>query len=454
MKTSAQKHRLPYFANSAALFAQIADEPWAIFLDSGAPFCEQGRYDIMAYAPVTTLLNYGNNTRISNQDGVYNSTDDPFALVNKYLQPPMQGLDGLPFNGGAMGYFAYDLARRIEALPSIAEGYEGYPQMAVGIYTWAVVVDHQLRESWLVAEKGHNCERLLSKFSAIAAVKPAEFAVLSAAQSNMDAAYYQNAFAKIKNYLSAGDCYQVNLAQRFSSAYRGDPWQLYVALREVNPSPFGAYLNFAGMQILSSSPEQFLQLRGDKVQSKPIKGTRPRLGSPRPDQLQIQQLSSSKKDRAENLMIVDLLRNDLGKSCQKGTVKVSKLFAVESFATVHHLVSTVTATLAKDANAIQLLRGCFPGGSITGAPKIRAMQIIEDLEPNRRGIYCGSIAYIGFDGNMDSNIAIRTMVCHNNEIRFWAGGGIVYDSIVAAEYQESFDKAAVFLSLLEQFATG
>jgi para-aminobenzoate synthetase component 1 len=207
------------------------------------------------------------------------------------------------------------------------------------------------------------------------------------------------------------------------------------------------------MHVLSSSPERFLEVREGRVESKPIKGTRPRAGHARLDAELVEALRASEKDRAENLMIVDLLRNDLSKSCRLGSVKVPKLFDVESYATVHHLVSTVTGELSADRDALDLMRGAFPGGSITGAPKLRAMQIIEELEPHRRGVYCGAIGYVGFDGGMDVNIAIRTMVLSRGEIRFWAGGGIVADSRVEDEYQETFDKASAMLKLLQQSST-
>jgi len=276
--------------------------------------------------------------------------------------------------------------------------------------------------------------------------------VLDAPRSNMDKSYYQQAFNKIKHYLKEGDSYQVNLAQRFVSRCSGNPWIAYKALRKMNAAPFSAYLNFPECQVLSSSPERFLKVTDGEVETKPIKGTRPRIEHHAKDKSQIIALSESKKDRAENVMIVDLLRNDISKNCKDGSVTVPKLFDVESFATVHHLVSTVKGVLAEGQHALDLLRSCFPGGSITGAPKIRSMEIIEELEPNRRGIYCGSIGYIGFNGNMDTNIAIRTLVHSGNTIRFWAGGGIVNDSVMDDEYQESFDKAAALLKLLKQFA--
>ena len=269
----------------------------------------------------------------------------------------------------------------------------------------------------------------------------------------MSKADYSNAFNRIKQYLKEGDCYQVNLAQRFTADCEGDPWTAYGKLRELNAAPFSCYLNLPDVQILSSSPERFLKLTNRQVETKPIKGTRPRKNDEIEDQQQINLLKNSHKDKAENLMIVDLLRNDISKTCKKGSVKVPLIFDVESYATVHHLVSTVTGLLADDKQAIDLLKSCFPGGSITGAPKIRAMEIIEELEPNRRGIYCGAIGYIGFNGNMDTNSAIRTLVHSHNTIRFWAGGGIVNDSLMEDEYQESYDKAGAMLDLLQQLTS-
>ncbi len=449
-----QKQALPYFQDSSGLFAPLAHKPWSVFLDSGFPYSDQGRYDIIASDPVVTLVTQGEVTHISNKGELSSSIEDPFLLLKHYLHNTFQQIDALPFNGGAIGYFSYDLARRLEKLPVIAKDKENIADMAVGIFQWAVIVDHASKESWLIGyEIEHNVwQRLIAQFSVLCKkTRDADFIVSAKPQSNFDKKSYQQAFDKIKHYLIEGDCYQVNLAQRFCSPCSGDPWTIYQALRENNPAPFSGYLNFPELQILSSSPERFLKVTKGEVETKPIKGTRPRVSGPAEDKQQIIALKQSKKDQAENVMIVDLLRNDLSKNCKEGSVKVPALFDVESFATVHHLVSTVTGILAEGQHALDLLRSCFPGGSITGAPKIRAMEIIEELEPNRRGIYCGSVGYIGFDGNMDTNIAIRTYVHSENSIRFWAGGGIVYDSVMDDEYQESFDKAAALLKLLEQF---
>ncbi|WP_020482203.1 aminodeoxychorismate synthase component I [Methylomonas sp. MK1] len=449
------KQSLPYFQDSATLFAPLAQQPWAVFLDSTQPHSKQDRFDIIAYAPIATLQTRGNITLIERDGVISESAEDPFELLKQQLGAPLASVDGLPFNGGAIGYFAYDLARRIERLPAMAADAEQLPEMAVGIYRWAVIVDHQRRQSWLVSIDLPESEqqRLIAEFSAIS--KPAdtaEFKVLHAPRANMDKDAYTTAFRRIKYYLKEGDCYQINLTQRFESPCQGESWQAYQVLRQINAAPFSAYLNFPDVQVLSSSPERFLKVTDGAVETKPIKGTRPRRSDWEEDQAQIEDLVSSTKDRAENVMIVDLLRNDLGKSCKKGSVWVPSLFSVESYTTVHHLVSTVTGQLAAGQHAIDLLRSCFPGGSITGAPKIRAMEIIEELEPHRRGIYCGAIGYIGFDGNMDTNIAIRTLVHNHGTIRFWAGGGIVNDSVLDEEYQECFDKAAALLQLLKQFS--
>ncbi|GAB6141332.1 aminodeoxychorismate synthase component 1 [Methylosoma difficile] len=451
---------LPYFPDSASLFSGLAQQTWAVFLDSGYPKSSQGRFDILAAEPVCTLICHGDSTEISCAGVSRTETADPFVLLQQQLQQimPVHGLladaDELPFRGGAIGYFAYDLARRIEKLPVLALDAENIPDMAVGIYDWAVVVDHQQQKSYLTGFcEATKRDCLLALFSALPVKAAGEnFQVLGDITANMDRETYKNAFARIKRYLKEGDCYQVNLAQRFSARCQGDSWQAYLKLRELNAAPFSAYLNLPGVQVLSSSPERFLKLSQGWVETKPIKGTRPRKNDAAADQQQIEQLQNSPKDRAENLMIVDLLRNDLGKTCQKGSVSVPKLFAVESYATVHHLVSTVAGKLSDDQDAVDLLKSCFPGGSITGAPKIRAMEVIEELEPNRRGVYCGAIGYLGFNGNMDTNIAIRTLVHSEGTVRFWAGGGIVNDSVADEEYQECFDKAAAMLAVLRQLS--
>ena len=446
---------LPYFTDSSTLFSAFAEQPWAIFLDSGHPNSQQGRYDIISFNPICTLVTHGSVTKITRYDETIESSLDPFDLVKAELQKPSITEYDLPFNGGAIGYFSYDLARRLEKLPIIASDAEQIADMAIGIYTWAVIVDHHQQQSYLVgyADNDAQWQELIEQFSIIpTSQSETPFCVTSAITSNMDENTYATAFKKIKQYLKEGDCYQVNLAQRFVANCTGAPWTAYLKLRALNTAPFSCYLNLPNVQVLSSSPERFLKVTQRLVQTKPIKGTRPRKTDIFEDEQQKQSLQNSDKDKSENLMIVDLLRNDIGKTCKKGSVKVPLIFNVESYATVHHLVSTVTGVLEDDQHALDLLKTCFPGGSITGAPKIRSMEIIEELEPNRRGVYCGAIGYIGFNGNMDTNIAIRTLVHSDNTIRFWAGGGIVNDSEMADEYQESFDKAKALLDLLKEFS--
>jgi para-aminobenzoate synthetase component 1 len=445
---------LPYRPDSAQMFEALTERPWAAFLDSGRPLCEGGRYDILAADPYLMLVTRGALTRIRSHAGVSLSPDDPFGLLRDVLGERTAPIAGLPFAGGAIGWLGYDLGRRIERLPVLARDAEKIPDMAVGLYDWAVVVDHDEQRCWLVGAGRDPRTRarwpeLLRTFTGPSPMRARSFRLRSPVCSNMTRARYAAAFARIQAYIHDGDCYQVNLAQRFAARAAGDAWSAYCGLRRLNAAPFAAYLSTPFAKVMSSSPERFLSLRDGRVETKPIKGTRPRGSSPEADSILARALSESTKDRAENLMIVDLLRNDLGRVCRTGSVRVPKLFDVESYAAVHHLVSTVTGKLADGEDAASLLRACFPGGSITGAPKIRAMEIIESLEPQRRGVYCGAICYLGFDGAMDGNIAIRTLVYAAGTVRFWAGGGIVHDSDMEQEYQETFDKAAPLLRLLE-----
>ena len=447
-----------YFEDSADIVNRFAEQEWTVFLDSGHPRSKQGRYDIISGNPVCTLVTCGENTTITTENEVIISNENPFELLKSELTRYSEKFDSsnitalnLPFVGGALGYFSYDLARRLENLPNFAEDAEAIPEMMVGIYDWAMVVDHEIKKSFLICynesqQKHDDIQQFLNPRQVDENIN---FSITSDIKAHYSKETYAQAFQKIKHYLKEGDCYQVNLTQRFSATCEGNTWQTYEVLREINAAPFSAYLNFPDVKILSSSPERFLKLKNGHVETKPIKGTRPRKTDDIENAAQLNDLMTNPKDRAENVMIVDLLRNDISKVCQK--VGVPKLFEIESYATVHHLVSTVTGELKPNQHALDLLENCFPGGSITGAPKLRAMEIIEEIEPNRRGVYCGAMGYIGFDGNMDTNIAIRTLVQSDNSIRFWAGGGIVNDSIVENEYQESFDKAAAMFDVLNRF---
>lgn len=463
-----RQFELPYVNDSAHLFNHVREMLWPMLLDSGQtinpitqrPGSQYGRYDILVADPVMTFVTQGLQTTISSSQTTEQSTQDPFELVKKYLTPHQTEKTTLPFTGGALGYFGYDLGRRIEHLPNIANASPNMPEMMVGIYDWAVVVDHRLQRTVLVSHMHYLSEEkwqsLTQLFSQTAPPQINHFYVDTPVHSNFDEGQYAQAFDRIKGYIREGDCYQVNLAQRFSAKVSGSSWQCYLKLRELSPAPFMAYMDLTmptgqKIQILSVSPERFLQLVDGAVETRPIKGTRPRNGNPDEDTASAIELLTSVKDRAENLMIVDLLRNDIGKVCEIGSVKADKLFQLQSFANVHHLVSTITGRLKQEKTALDLLRSCFPGGSITGAPKLRSMQIIEELEPHRRGVYCGCIGYIDQSGDMDTNISIRTAVITEGDIYFYAGGGVVADSTSAKEYKETFDKASNFLTTMQYF---
>ncbi|HUV98728.1 MAG TPA: aminodeoxychorismate synthase component I, partial [Gallionella sp.] len=426
---------LPYRIDAARYYSALADLPWAIWLDSGG----MARYDIVTANPQRTLVLNGES-----------SVGDPFTLLRNELGEQAEPVEDVPFAGGALGYWGYDLMSRTLGIPEVARNTGYLPDMTMGIYDWALVLDHQKRTARLVshqrfAETAHLLPQILIRLRNSPALPPDDFRVHGEITSNFTRTSYAGAFASVQDYLKSGDCYQVNLAQRFSAVASGDALGAYLALRNLSPAPYSAFLNLPQAQILCASPERFLRVQQRRVETRPIKGTRPRGRDAHHDALLALELQNHPKDRAENLMIVDLLRNDLGKSCMPGSVRVPKLFEVESFAGVHHLVSTVEGELIEGRDALHVLCDCFPGGSVTGAPKLRAMQIIAQLEPDRRGIYCGTIGYVGFDGNMDSNIVIRTLVYSGDKIWCWAGGGIVADSEEKAEYQETLDKASAML---------
>jgi para-aminobenzoate synthetase component 1 len=359
----------------------------------------------------------------------------------------------LPFAGGLIGYLGYDFGRRLETLPEQASDDLGLADAQLGLYAWALITDHRLGTSQLMfhpALSSEQRQQLIELFDVSQAPTPLPFRLTGAFKADIDEREYRHAIERIQAYIQAGDCYQVNFAQRFRSPYQGDPWTAYRALRAACPTPFAGYLALADNgAIISLSPERFLRVSEGQVETRPIKGTRPRHGDPERDAAQAEMLLASLKDRAENLMIVDLLRNDLGRSCAIGSVHVPELFALESYPNVHHLVSAVTGELAPGKDTLDLIAGSFPGGSITGAPKIRAMQIIDELEPTRRALYCGSLLYLDVRGELDSSIAIRSLLAKDGQISCWGGGGIVADSDWQAEYQESITKVKVLLETLE-----
>ena len=445
---------LPWQADPTRRFRRFADRPWAVLLDSCHDQSGQGRFDIFAAEPYATFECTGRQavlTRGNERQVLYGN---PFRLLAELLEPLSEGDAKIPFCGGAIGYLSYELGRAYVGLTDPRADLPDYPQLAVGLYDWSVVSDHQEQRCYLASHERSPATRLIweelsAKLLDESPLQEHPYRVLEPLRSDFTLETYAAAFQAVRDYIEAGDCYQVNLAQRFSAPSEGRLWTAYQYSRTINPAPFSAYFNHPELEIASASPERFLEVAGGKVETRPIKGTARRI--PGQEKQQCNELRESVKDRAENLMIVDLLRNDLSKNCASGSVKVPELFKVESFATVHHLVSTVSGTLREGRTSLDLLEGCFPGGSITGAPKRRAMEIIEELEPKPRGVYCGSLAYIGFDGNMDSSIAIRTMVQAAGETSLYAGGGLTHGSQMEAEHQECLDKAAAIQEALERY---
>lgn len=450
-------HLLPYApAELIPRFSHLLARPWGQLLHSGSANHPDSRFDILVSDPFATLVTRGLQTRVTAPDGILVTRDDPLELLqqqmDKWFPKAIVLNDDLPFLGGALGAFSYDLGRRFEKLPALALADIEFPEMALGLYDWALVADH-LRSSLTMICHGDPKSRLNRLTKQREITNPTQpFCLTSPWKSNMDSADYANKFACIQEHLRRGDCYQVNLARRFSANYQGDEWYAFQRLIQHNLAPFSAFLRFPFGSVLSLSPERFIHLSQGGITSRPIKGTCARHPDVRQDRRAAAKLASSAKDRAENVMIVDLLRNDLGRVALPGTVRVPELCAVESFPAVHHLVSTIKAELATENRATDLLKSTFPGGSITGAPKIRAMEIIEQLEPHRRSIYCGSIGYLSCCGTMDSNIAIRTLLAQRGEMHCWSGGGIVIDSEVEAEFQETIDKIGRILPILS--ATG
>ncbi|MFJ5249185.1 aminodeoxychorismate synthase component 1 [Serratia liquefaciens] len=444
---------LPYTPTTLLeLFAPLAQQPWAMLLHSGFAEHSHNRFDILVAAPKVTLTTRGQITEICRGMEEHQSQEDPFQLLQQQLeqqnQHPAANTD-LPFQGGALGLFGYDLGRRVEKLPQMAQADITLPDMAVGIYDWALIADHHKKTLTLLSYE--DVEQRWQWLCSQQSEPQQDFTLTSRWQANMTRQQYGEKFQRIQQYLRSGDCYQINLAQRFSADYQGDEWQAFQQLSASNRAPFSAFLRLPDNAVLSVSPERFLWLENQQIQTRPIKGTLPRLADAEQDAQQAQRLANSAKDRAENLMIVDLLRNDIGRVAEPGSVKVPELFVVEPFPAVHHLVSTITALLPERTPATELLRACFPGGSITGAPKVRAMEIIEELEPQRRNAYCGSIGYISACGTMDTNITIRTLFTESGRIYCSAGGGIVADSQEQAEYQETFDKVGRILPQLGEF---
>jgi para-aminobenzoate synthetase component 1 len=480
----------------------FAGLPYRLFLDSATPGTRLGRYSFVTADPVAVVQSKGARTEIRSRNGVRTVEGDVLVHVGALLDPHRHpALDGLPpFQGGAAGYLAYDWGRVLERIPENRYEDLGLFDAVFGIYDWVIAWDHDASHAWLIstgipeedktAQSRRAEERAAQVMNVLRSDRGAD--VTSAwrepdppslsfgvarptivearhqsapsyvveggwwdrrldVRSSFTHPGYLDAVARVREYILAGDIFQANLSQRFEAPLTESPWDLYRRMRVRNAAPFAAYVETPDVSVVSASPERFLCVdeRGH-VETRPIKGTMPRGFGPEHDGLLGQALSESAKDRAENLMIVDLMRNDLSRVCRPGTVRVPELFALEHYATVHHLVSTVVGELAPGRDALDLLRAAFPGGSITGAPKVRAMEIIAELEPSQRSVYCGSIGYYSVTGALDTSIAIRTVIAPagRNRVYFSAGGGIVADSDPELEYRETLHKARGMIDAL------
>lgn len=469
-----------------AAWRSLLGVPGLLWLDSAAEPAALGRYSFLTADPWGIIQSTAERTLQSVGGCAFAQVPhDALTAARVALEPwlhaPLAGLP--PFQGGAAGYIGYDWGRVLERLPSPRFADLDVPDVVLGLYDWTLAWDHQQQRAWLISTGagargvepiGRALERLrqvkqwlaghgpqarleVQSHQPIVATPPtypvtgSESARTHAIRSTFSREQYLAAVARVREYILAGDIFQANLSQRFEAPLHERAADLYTRLRKVNPAPFAAYLDLGGVQLLSASPERFLKVDAASrmVETRPIKGTSPRGIGPLHDEALGRALIESEKDRAENLMIVDLLRNDLSRVCRPGTVRAPELFALEHHPTVHHLVSTVVGELEPDKDAVDLLRAAFPGGSITGAPKVRAMEIIAELEPTRRATYCGSIGYLGADGALDTSIVIRTYLIHRGKVFFQAGGGIVADSDPAAEYQETLDKARGLMDALE-----
>jgi len=440
-------------------FAAIAARTGAAWLDSGG--MDQGRYDIITCEPEQTLCLRGDGHTARQSEAsasAYEARDkqlgnkqDPFALASQWHQARTFRSE-LPFHGGILGCLGYDLNQRLESLSRPPLAASSFPIAWLGYYPWALVQDKSRQRAWLVADSPQALRQGTSILTDMDSgqANDHDFALLSGWRASTSKAAFINSVQRIQHYIQAGDCYQVNLARHFQASYCGSPWSAYRRLRRTLPSPFSAYLNTGAGCLLSHSPERFLQIDQERVITSPIKGTRPRSSDPQSDRRLAEELLHSSKDRAENVMIVDLLRNDLGRSCRIGSVRAQRLCALESYANVHHLVSTIEGRLRPDTSPMEALKLAFPGGSITGAPKIRAMDIINELEPVARSAYCGSVFYYSNHGRLDSSITIRSIVADSDQLHCWGGGGIVADSDAELEYEEGLTKIRVLMDTLAE----
>jgi len=440
------------------IFDEVSHLRYSCFLDSSLRMPGYGRHSFICFDPHLVVTTRGRQAEFTCRDGMaIEARMDPFDALRaalRYRAVAAGGEDGSlpPFLSGGIGYLSYELGRYVEELPCTVTDDLGLPELAFCFFDRVVAIDHETGKKYIAVtcpagqDPGDIAVEALSAISvgarggamggppATGSEGPLTF------ESGFTREAYLEGVRRVKEYILAGDIYQANLSQRFSAPLLEPAWRLYRRLRRLNAAPFSAYMNFGDFAVASSSPERFMEVSGRRVETRPIKGTRPRSDDPAEDRSQREELLSSAKDRAELSMIVDLERNDLGRVCDYGSVRVTEHAVLESYATVHHLVSTVVGELHRGRDIVDLLRATFPGGSITGAPKIRSMEIIDEIEPTARSVYTGGIGYLGFNGRHDLNVAIRTMIIGGGRVRFQVGGGIVADSDPEAEFQETLDK--------------
>ncbi len=447
----------------------VMARPFGFYLDGGPGRFAGARYSFLGVEPFLVFSSRGRQCSLQENGHQEERTADPFYcikdIMKRYRVEALPG--GPPFAGGAAGYFGYDMGRVIERIPVLAADDMDMPDCMLGMYATVVCIDHQERSVCAVAtglpeadpaaqkrkaRKDIDRVRSLLDAGSAGAVKPEAHSADHAGEftSTFSRDAYCEAVLKIKEHIAAGDVYQVNLSQRFAGHLDVPPQVLYGALRQVSPAPYSCFFNYDTFHILSSSPERFLRVSGSSVQTRPIKGTRPRGKDPEEDRLMREELMVSEKDHAELLMIIDLERNDLGRVCRCGSIYPDPLFDIEAYANVYHLVSTIYGEIDQGLGTLDCLRACFPGGSITGAPKIRAMEIIEELEPCRRSVYTGSLGYLGFNGEADLNIAIRTVLHRAGQYLFNVGGGIVADSDPRLEYEETLHKGRGIMQAIRE----
>lgn len=460
------KKEIKYNLTAVDVFSNLKKRPYCFWLDSGMDKEKLGRFSFMGADPFMVFRSWGERIVIEKNHLSEEIQGNPFDVLSALLDAYRIEPDNcpIPFTGGAVGYFGYDMCRLVENLPDIARDDYGLPDSYFAFYDVIVAFDHLLGKTWVIStgfpevmnpERQQRALHRLNDMEKIIGDRassmqyipnlPKKRVILN---SNFSRDGYMSAVEKARQYIIEGDIFEVNLSQRFEAELPCDPFDLYLALRDQNPAPFACYLDFNEVQIAGASPERFIRVSGRNIETRPIKGTLRRGKTAAEDSANADSLQNSIKDNAENMMIVDLERNDLGKVCSYGSVTVPELAILEKYPTVFHLTSTITGQLREDVRSNDLMKAVFPGGSITGAPKIRAMEIIEELEPTKRGIYTGSIGYLSFNGNMDSNIVIRTYIIKGDKVYFQVGGAVVYDSDPENEYIETLDKGRALMRAL------